>query len=319
MVLQERDFNFLTTLFESRAMTLFHAAYISFGGHNEAAKKRLQKLKSAGYVRERKRHSFEPSILLLTSKGMALLQKRGILAEYPLFDLPVLVKRADVSDSTLQHELEIMDVKAAFHRSISLLSKYSFAEFSTWPLLNQFEARGHGYGGRTILVKPDGLIRVIEKGGNNKLHEHVFFLEHDRSSEAQERLVNKAVCYVDYFKSGGYALKKGADRSAYKEYPFRVLMVFKSAERRNITAERLLQSNPPILTQVCLSTIAEVMANPLGAIWFSPADYRNAIKGTPFDSAKNHEPWGYKRRIGRDLIVEKNVCKWKILADEHSN
>jgi hypothetical protein len=35
-------------------------------------------------------------------------------------------------------------------------------------------------------------------------------------------------------------------------------MVFKCAERRNNTTERLLQHNPPILTQGCLATLDEV-------------------------------------------------------------
>lgn len=75
---------------------------------------------------------------------------------------------------------------------------------------------------------------------------------------------------VDYYKSGGFAARNGAARSDYKEFPFRVLMVFKTAERRNNTAERLLQSNLPVFKQACLSTLEEVTRDPFDAIWIRP-------------------------------------------------
>src|SRR5690349_14639011 len=111
--LQGRDFSLLRSLFESRVMTTDHAAAIYFDGKNEAAKKRLQKLKVAGLVGERPRRAFEPSVLFLTRKGLELLQEQGVLAQYPAFSLPALDRRARVSDLTIRHELEVMDVKTA--------------------------------------------------------------------------------------------------------------------------------------------------------------------------------------------------------------
>ena len=108
-------------------------------------------------------------------------------------------------------------------------------------------------------------------------------------------------------------MSNGAERSAYKEFPFRVLMVFKSAERRNNTAERLLQNNPPILTQACLATLAEVTANPLGAIWFSPADYRDAVKGTPFDIERRVPSFEYRSQPEREALVEAKIRKLRLL------
>jgi hypothetical protein len=46
--LQSRDIELLRGLFESRVMTNDHATALYFDGENEAAKKRLQKLKAAG-------------------------------------------------------------------------------------------------------------------------------------------------------------------------------------------------------------------------------------------------------------------------------
>ena len=131
----------------------------------------------------------------------------------------------------------------------------------------------------------------------------------DRSSEIQETLVAKAGCYLDYYRRGGFAVRNGATRDDYKKFPFRVLMVFKTAERRNNTAERLLQNTPPILTLVYLSTFEEVTRDPTGAIWIRPLDYREATKGTPFAPEKQPKTWGYKRQTARELFVEQKVTK----------
>jgi len=53
--LQDRDLALLRGLFESRVMTNDHAAALYFDGKSEAAKKRLQKLKAAGFRKERGR------------------------------------------------------------------------------------------------------------------------------------------------------------------------------------------------------------------------------------------------------------------------
>src|SRR6185436_7749228 len=128
---QERDLILFRGLFESRVMTAGHIAALYFDGSKEAAKKRLQKLKSAGLIGERRRKAFEPAILFLTRKAFALLQDRGVLAEYPALDRASLDKRSRVSDLTLRHELEIMDVKAAFQSAIKTTKRFSVAEFST--------------------------------------------------------------------------------------------------------------------------------------------------------------------------------------------
>jgi hypothetical protein len=313
--IQDRDFALLRGVFESRIMTAGHIATLFFDGKKEATKKRLQKLKAEGFIGERTRHASQPAILFLNRKGLVLLQAHGILKEYPQLDLPVLEKRARVSDLTIRHELEIMDVKAAFHAAIKNTENFTLAEFSTWPLLYQFEAFRNGRGGTTVTVKPDGFIRIHEQEQDGGVSEHVFFLEVDRSSETQDTLINRAGSYFDYYKSGGFAVKNGAPQSAFKEYPFRVLMIFKSAERRNNTAERLLQNTPPILTQVCLSTIDEVTSNPLGAIWFRPIEYHEATKGTAFDTEKRREQWGYQRQTARELWIEQKVQKRCILTE----
>jgi Replication-relaxation len=309
--LQERDFQLLQGLFESRVMTTKHIATLYFAGKREAAKKRVQKLKTAGLIRERKRRVNEPSVLFLTRQSFALLNERGLLSELPKLSPTIFEKRASVSDLTLRHELAVMDVKAAFHSPLKTSDKFSIVEFSTWPRLHEFKAARSGYSGEEVLVKPDGFIRIEEIEKQGGLSEHTFFLEVDRSTETQQTLVSRAGCYLDYYKSGGFAMRNGALRSAYKDFPFRVLIVLKNAERRNNTAERLLENNPPILTQVYLSTFAEVIADPLGAIWIRPIDYRATVKETKF--AEGGRPRPYRRQSDREDLIAAQIQKRSLL------
>jgi hypothetical protein len=316
ILLQNRDVALLRGFFESRVMTTAHATALYFDKKTDAANKRLQKLKATGFIGERPRRAFAPAILFLTRKGLKQLQDEGVLTEYPSFALAALERRARVSDLTIRHELEVMDVKTAFHAAIKTTKTFTIAEFSTWPLLNEFSAYRPGYDSAEVPVKPDGFIRIHETDDDGARFEHGFFLEVDRSNEVQETIVAKAGCYLDYYKRGGFAVRNGATRDDYKKFPFRVLMVFKSAERRNNTAIRLLQNTPPILTLAYLSTLEEVTNDPTGAIWIRPLDYREATKGTLFVPEKQPRTWGYQRQTARELFVEQKVRKQRILTNE---
>src|SRR6266545_3572123 len=223
-VRQERDIQILRGLFESRVATAAHIATFHFGGSKEAAKKRLQKLKAAALIGERKRRVNEPSILFLTRKGFSLLADEGQLEDFPKLSVSAFEKRSDVSPLTIRHELEVMDVKAAFYSALKDSETFSVAEFSTWPRLHEFKASRPGHD-TEVLVKPDGFVRIHEKEKGGGISEHTFFLEVDRSTETQDTLVNRAGCYLDYYKSGGFAVANNKPRSAYKDFPFRVLLV----------------------------------------------------------------------------------------------
>ena len=292
-------------------MTADHIAKLYFDERYEATKKRLQKLKGAGFIGERPRRTFEPAVLFLTRQGLVPLREHGILLEYPSFDLPALERRARVSPITLRHELEVMDVKAAICAALAKTDKFSVAEFNTWPLLNEFTAAG--VGGAEVLVRPDGFIRIQEKEPDGSLSEHSFFLEVDRSTETQDVLAERAVCYLNYYKSGGFSKNNGGLRSAFKDNPFRVLMVFKSAERRNNIANRLLHGAPPILTQVWLTTHGEVTTDPLGAIWARPQDYRKSCNWDTTDPERRLQVGGRQRQTARELFGEQKANKQHLL------
>jgi hypothetical protein len=312
--LQERDRALLRGLFESRIMTAEHIATLYFDGKREYTKKRLQKLKAAGLISQRRRRVNEPAILFLTRKAFVLLKNEGQLSKYPPLSADSFEKRANLSEFTLRHELEIMDVKAAFHAALAKSENFSLLEFCTWPALYQFEVSRPGQGTDTV-VKPDGYIHIHEKEAAGNGFAHDCFLEVDRSSKDQGRLISQAICYRDHYRTGGFAVSKGAPRTDFESFPFRVLIILKSAERRNNTAERLLQNTPPILTMVWLATLADVIADPLGYVWIRPSDYRDVTNGTPFSSDRVNRDSIYRHQVARDLLVEAKIRKHRLLGE----
>jgi hypothetical protein len=309
--IRDRDIELLRGLLESRIMTLSHAAALHFDGRKEAAKKRVQKLKAAGLIGERPRRARDPSILHLTAKGIAILGDRGVISNYPNFSRPYLEKRARVADSTLRHELQVMDVKTAMVTAIRKADGLHLETFNTWPLLNEFIAN-HPDGER-VTVKPDGFLQFLEHAPDGEKFKYTFFLEVDRGSEVQERLANHASCYRDYYRSGGFAESCGGSRGDPTEHPFRVLFVFHTAERRNNAAERMLMLAEPIGSQAYLTTVAEVTQNPLGEIWMTPKRYREKTQGTAFDVERRRNLMGYSRSIEREKLVELGAHKLSLL------
>lgn len=271
--LQPRDVALLRDLFDSRLMRLDHIAALHFEGRREAAKKRVQRLKAAGLIAERARRSFEPAVHVLTMRGIDLLDSRGELLGFPPLSRRALEKRSRVSDLTVRHELEVMDVKAALIPALRAREGLSIAEFTTWPRLCEFRAQRPDTG-QEMLVKPDGFFRVAEATPGRGVIEHAFFLEVDRSTETLETLANRAACYVDFYRRGGYAVRRGQSPAERDHFPFRVLLVCKSEQRLDNIALHLLSLQPPILTQVWLTERVELLRHPQGAVWLCPADYR---------------------------------------------
>jgi hypothetical protein len=265
---QPRDLLLFRGLFESRVMTLAHATVLYFDGKNEMAKKRLQKLKAAGIVRERPRHFSNPSVLFLTRKAFKLLRNHGHLTDYPSASIAEMDRRAQVSELTLRHELEVMDVKTAMVKAINATATHRVAEFSTWPKLYEFKACRPN--GERATVKPDGFICIRETKAHGGHSEHNFFLEVDRSTESLDVLAERCHCYADFYRSGGFAVRNGASADAFKEYPFRILLVCKSEKRRVNIAKRILSGGRPIRTQVMLATKNDAVLMPQGQIWMQP-------------------------------------------------
>src|SRR5437868_10854404 len=112
--LQERDLAFLCGLFESRTMTRKHVATLYFEDKEPYAKKRLQRIKAAGLITERRRLVNEPAILFLTRKALNLLKREGRLLDYPQLSGNAFEARTNIKEFSIRHELQVMDVKSAF-------------------------------------------------------------------------------------------------------------------------------------------------------------------------------------------------------------
>jgi hypothetical protein len=305
--LTARDIEILRGLFECRILTVEQIAALYFEDRQEAARKRLWKLKKADLVRERPRRAYEPAVLFLSRKALRLLSEQRHIPDYPKLSIAAYEKRTRVSPLTLRHEIEVNDVKAAFTKAIRCDEGLELLQFSTWPTLYQFW--GYTRRGQRVRVQPDGFI-LIRQGEL----QYSFFLEVDRSSESHWRIAQKIECYLDFYRRGGLALRSGRPREEYKEFPFRVLVIFQNAERRNNAAETLIAHQPPILSIAALTTIDEVKTNPLGAIWIRPRDYRNALADTPFESALPvADMANYHRHSEREDRIDKTVIHHSLI------
>lgn len=142
--------------------------------------------------------------------------------------------------------------------------------------------------------------------------DHKFFLELDRSTEILDTLVGKAACYLNYYRSGGFAIRNGSSRSRFRDFPFRVLFVLKSRERRNNLARRLLAHSPPILTLTYLTTFEEVSRDPLGDIWIRPLDLRETLDESEYNGRRQHTVGPYRRNQLRKALIEGHISKHRL-------
>lgn len=309
--LQPRDLALLRGLFESRLMTLSHIASLYFQQSMEAAKKRTQKLRAAGLLAERPRRLYEPTILHLTKQGLHLLSCDGYLNDYPLLDQINIHKRNQVSELTLRHELAVLDIVTAISGAINKDESLHLAERCTWPRLFQCKIARPALS--KLIVRADGFLRVTQTHSDQSI-EHAFFLEVDRSTESQEKLIRRILGYRAFYKHGGMALWNGKPADQYRSFPFRVLIVLQNDERRNNAAEHLLRCSPPILSQVWLTTQKEIIEGPLGNIWITPSTYRAAVAKSAFAGHLLTASRVYRRKQEREHIVASNVMKSSLFS-----
>jgi hypothetical protein len=302
--LQPRDISLLHGLFDSRVFTLPHVASLYFDNSIHAARKRVQKLKRSKLLAERPRKVGAPSILFITARGIDALARRDLLKHYPPLPRFLLARRAQVSELTLRHELDVATSRVALTRAVAQRDGCELVELTTWPRLHEFAVeRRRPSGARCI--KPDGYLHVRLNGAAGTA-EHRFFLEIDRSTESQRTIIDRVSCYREHYRSGGFAEALGRDRGSYRLLPFRVLFVFRNEERRNNAAAALLTLKPPVRTLVWMTTLSDLARDPLAAIWITPEDYARAVAGTDFDAAGRQAAL-YRRQVSRDRHIASTV------------
>jgi hypothetical protein len=274
-VLTERDRALLRDLIESRVMLLSQITVLHFAGKKEYAKKRLQVLKAAGYVVERKpRHNpgrFFASMLSIGRPGFEALADDPFVREERM-SWEDLSARLDFAETTLAHELEVVDMKVAFTQAVRSAGAPTIEEFSTFPRRYEFTTE-HLERGTPFLLRPDGYARIASP----MFGEHALFFEWDRSTEAHRRLAVKAYGYDRYFGSGAFAVWNGAPSEERDQHRFTPVFILPNDERRNNTAEHLVGLRHPKTgarlrrDAFLLTTREEFLADPLGAIYITPA------------------------------------------------
>ena len=312
---QDRDFSILHCLLHTRLLTIRHSAALHFGGSYSYAKQRLRRLHAAGLVAKRATKVHEPTIYSLTAAGFQLLKVHGRLGHCAhLIWTSAMRRRAQVSKHTLEHELSVLDVYATLGPTIDALPAYSVIEFGAWPQLYQFEVRipikdvCDGATPKTRTVRPDGFLRVQPAWALR--HPYIdCFLEVDRGSESLATLETKAAHYKHHYDSHHYAQQFGYAGASRKLFPFRVLFVLESAERRNNLCDRLIHRRPSAATWLWLTTLSELLAQPLGSIWIRPFDYHRSVAETPFDPTLKQPTRHYIRDPLRDAYIDRHVPK----------
>ncbi|HMP08280.1 MAG TPA: replication-relaxation family protein [Lacipirellulaceae bacterium] len=233
MILQARDVALLRELLESRVLSLEQIRRLFFAGKDEMAKKRVQRLKAAALLVERPRRVGEASLLQLSWSGFVALRDRGEADDHHFEHSPKsFARRMRVSPLTLAHELAVAHVRTAFTLALRGHERYSLERFDVVPRRFEF----------TVLHDGDDVFA------------HDFFLEVDRGTETLARVVGKCVHYREYYRSGGYAKHCGGNENEAKAYPFRVLVVCGSSQRRDNLLVSLRAVNPPIVSMVLIAT-----------------------------------------------------------------
>ncbi len=293
--LQPRDLDVLQSLFESRLATREHLAQLHFAGSYEAAQNRLKKLRDGRLLKASPAGIGKPEILSLALAGFDALKAHRRLERYPRFTRELFEDRKPLSPITIEHELAVMNVKAAFVREArSGWEHLTVREFITWPLLYSFGAFVSHHSTERQEIKPDSFIEL-------ELPERLrFFLEVDRGSEKLDTILRKCHGYQDFYQSGGMAARCGVRDP--RDAPFRVIFSVESEARRNNIAEALLREGS-ILKIVWITTRAQIERDPFGDIYLTPLSYRQAVTGTAHDPGHVAPSELRQTRKGRDDLV----------------
>jgi hypothetical protein len=272
VVLQPRDFGLLADLFDTRFITIRHAAALHFGDNDDVAKQRLLKLHRAGLIHRREMNLAGPrgvrSLYVFRKRTLDLLLRHGWLLRYRNENWNVrLRKRFEaISPLTIQHELGLLDVRAALEPALGALAHIKVIRFGVWPLEHEFHVRR---GDRRVRQRPDGYLCFAEHSPlrDEPVCRH-FYIEYDRGTESLETIATKAEGYRHHHRTGGFCRWLGRPGDQPRDHPFRVLFVVPSAGRMRSMLARLAQAGER--RRAWLTTLDELTADPLGGIWTYP-------------------------------------------------
>ena len=311
IVIQPRDVAVLTALADCRVATLAQLASLHFADRREAAKKRLRGLTIAGYVARRPLPHLRFAAFVLTQRGLATADVGADSPSRRSGTLGSPVRHA-IGPLKVRHDLEVGTVRGAIIGDAESRRDLQIVDLCTRPERLAFEARGRD--GRVARVKPDGYVHWHDAGTKDGTGHRRCFIEVDRSTESLGVLVDRAARYAEYYRTGGFAVRMGALVADFKRHPFRVLIVCQTAERRNNLAEWLARSGSAYLGQVWVTTVNDCERGFFGPVWVTPRDYRDAVRGTPYDLDRAARIGAYRTDPERQKLVEERIAK-RELAD----
>ncbi len=283
-----RDLSLLADVFDSRFITIPHAARLHFPGLKSAersANRRLQRMAGAGLLKREEGyfgHSLSrdgtrrevKTIYRFTKSAFDLLIAHGLIRNLAGGDWSGSVRKRfeALKTSTLAHEVGMLDIKAALRPAIDACTHLSVGEFGVWPLAYTFSVPGAG---TRVTLRPDGFLHVREhRPAQDSVQHHFFYLEFDRGTEQHRTLVEKVQGYRHHLHGGGFLQWLGVGDAKPRDYPFRVLFVVDTpdaASRRDNIAATLARLG--VQTHTPITTLAELVSDPLGCIWVTPRTY----------------------------------------------
>lgn len=277
--IQPRDFALLADLFECRIITVAQAAALYFDSE-PVADRRLRKLRDAGFLCTQDYKTSgpgrAPTVYSFTKAAFTLLKDNGYLKGYEseAWDSKWR-KRFSLSSRTIEHELGLMDIKAALLPALNEAPGLRVLEFGTWPNNYEFATP---VAGRTSTkkTKPDGYLCLArhESPGTDAHYEH-FFIEYDRTTEEHLTLLEKIAAYRTYYRTGGFVKWLGYEGDRIEDHPLRVLFVFLSDERLANFLETLGEEFRES-RQLWMTTLQSVLSQPIGPVWLTPRGYYEA-------------------------------------------
>jgi len=266
----------LRDLYFSRAATRIQLERLSPPGIRHETADRLAELCEQGLVRPRELRIGGEVVFCLSRSGFDCAASNGVIPEAVGIAPKRIWRRLEVSDMTILHELELVDLRIAFEREGRRALDVIDCQLET--CLNQCSFTGRE--GRRMF--PDGRLRLRRRGGGDS--SLVFYIEHDRGSETLSRIVGKVADYRHLAEHGKEA--------------FRLIVVVPSVERRNNIALELARAFPELPNFILIGVFAEVIRNPFEDVFLTPGQARKALEG--FNEGRSNSGGAYRRSKARD-------------------
>jgi Replication-relaxation len=241
-LIQPRDMQVFAELNTCRFLSLPQLAQLCFNGNLETARKRLQKLRGAGYIECQRLLHAVPACVWMTAKASTLLGRPRSHSHRPNL-------------ASLRHELVIRD----FRMRLLLDAPEYGMDVETV----RVQAEDISFNVRGCRHRPDAFLTL---GGKTRKH---YFLEIDLGTESIRVFTRKIEQYERLFKRGAFAARFDAPPGRYRDYPFQVLAVFDSPTRQERVLAALREDGYRHF--LLAARLPEACATPLAEIWTSPA------------------------------------------------